>query len=228
MKVKFSNLIAGMSGKLNGGVAARNRGGAYFRIKVTPTNPQTIAQVEARNRLAQFSQAWRSLTQAQRDAWAGAVDQWKKTDVFGDAITPSGSNLFVRLNINITNAGGTSINLPPIPVGATALSSLEATASAAAAEIQLDFAPGVIPVGTAMVVEATPALSAGISNAKSRFRQITVLAAGTAAGEDIGAAWVAKFGTLVVGQKVFIRARLVTLTTGEVSQSLVTSVIVAA
>lgn len=228
MKVKFSNLIAGMSGKMNGGVAARNRGGAYFRIKVTPTNPQTIAQVAARNRLAQFSQAWRSLTQVQRDAWAGAVDQWKKTDVFGDAITPSGSNLYVRLNINITNAGGSAINLPPIPVGATALSSLEATASAGTGEIQVDFAPTPVPAGHAMVIEATPALSAGISNAKSRFRQITVLPATTASGEDVGTAWSEKFGTLVAGQKIFIRAKLVTLATGELSQALVTSVIVGA
>src|SRR5690606_27930634 len=55
MKVQFSGLgvVAG-SGKIQGTVAARNRSGAYLRVKVTPVNPQTTYQQAARQRLTQF------------------------------------------------------------------------------------------------------------------------------------------------------------------------------
>ena len=99
-KVKFSALISEMRNKLNGSVFARNRGGAYLRTKVTPTNPMTIAQVQARSLLTSFSQAWRGLTEDQRQAWLSVVDQWSRTDVFGDVVNPSGSTLYIRLNIN--------------------------------------------------------------------------------------------------------------------------------
>ena len=47
-KVLFSALISDMRNKLNGSVFAKNRGGSYLRTKVTPVNPQTVAQVHKR------------------------------------------------------------------------------------------------------------------------------------------------------------------------------------
>lgn len=226
-KVKFSALISEMRNKLNGSVFARNRGGAYLRTKVTPTNPQTAAQVAARSLLTQFSQAWRSLTQAQRDAWSAVVDQWATTDVFGDVVNPSGSTLYTRLNINIALAGGSAISTPPTPVGATALTALSVTADVSDAEVEVVFAP-TVPANHAMFVEATPMLSPGISNANAKFRAISTLAAATSSPQNLNTAFVAKFGSLVAGQKLFVRAKFINALTGEVSQRLVASTIVTA
>lgn len=227
-KVKFSALISEMRNKLNGSVFARNRGGAYLRNKVTPTNPQTIAQVQARSLLTSYSQAWRSLTETQRNAWKSVVDQWSRTDVFGDVVNPSGSSLYIRLNINISLAGGSAINTPPTPVGADALTDLTIAADQSADEVNVTFAPGTVPAGHAMYIEATPMLSPGISNANSKFRYVDTLAAATSSPQDISVAYTAKFGALVAGQKLFIRAKFINSTTGEVSQKLVASTIVAA
>lgn len=227
-KVKFSALIAEMRNKLNGSVFARNRGGAYLRNKVTPTNPQTIAQVTARSLLTSYSQAWRSLTEAQREAWKSVVDQWSRTDVFGDVVNPSGSSLYIRLNINISLAGGSAISTPPTPVGADALTALSVDASAGGGTVDVTYAPASVPADHAMYIEATPMLSPGISNANSKFRYVQTFAAATASPEDIGNAYAAKFGSLVEGQKLFIRAKLINKLTGEVSQKLVASTIVAA
>jgi hypothetical protein len=71
-------------------------------------------------------------------------------------------------------------------------------------------------------------LSPGISNANSQFRVVAVLAASTATPYDMYTQQVAKFGDLISGQKVFVRAKMVRLTTGETSQKLVTSAIVGA
>jgi len=225
-KVKFSALISEMRNKLNGSVFARNRGGAYLRNKVTPTNPQTIAQVQARSLLTSFSQSWRSLTEEQRAAWSSVVNQWARTDVFGDVVQPSGSALYIRLNINISLAGGSVLNTPPTPIGADALTDLSFTANSVDNEIILTFAPASVPADHSMYIEATPQLSPGISNANSQYRYIATLAEGAGTGADVYAEYVAKFGGLVTGQKMFIRAKFIRKNTGEVSQKLVATTIV--
>ena len=227
-KVKYSAFISGMSGKLNGSVLARNAGGDYIRTKVTPVNPQTAAQSAARNLLAQFSQAWRGLTQSQRDAWSGAVANWSTTDVFGDVQNPKGNTLFTRLNINIANAGGSTILVPPAPVGVTPVTELSIDAAVGLSTFDVTFLPATVPANHTLYVEATPSLSPGISNANSEFRTIgTVIAAGTSPA-DMFADYDGKFGAMTVGQKIFIRAKMIHSLTGEVSQTLVASTIVLA
>jgi hypothetical protein len=227
-KVKFSALISEMRNKLNGSVFSRNRGGAYLRTKVTPTNPQTLAQVQQRSLLTSFSQSWRSLTEAQREAWKAAVTSWAKTDVFGDVVNPSGSTLYIRLNINVSLAGGAALLVPPSPTGAAALTLLTFTASVGGGGVDVTFLPAAVPANHAMVIESTPMLSPGISNAKAKFRVIETLAPAAASPADVTASQTLKFGALVVGQKMFIRAKFINNLTGEVSQQLNNSVIVTA
>ena len=114
-KVKFSALISEMRNKLNGSVFSRNRAGAYLRTKVTPINPRTSLQNAVRELLTSLSQNWRNLTEAQRDAWNAAVHNFQKTDIFGDMKTPSGINLYTKLNLNLANAGLILIDVPPLP-----------------------------------------------------------------------------------------------------------------
>ncbi len=225
-KVKFSALISEMRNKLNGSVFARNRGGNYLRTKVTPTNPQTQSQVLARARLASFAQGWRSLTEAQRESWRSVVSQWATTDVFGDVVNPSGNALYVRLNINISLAGGTTITTPPSPVGAEALTELSVGADHTDQSMSVAFAPATVPADHAMIIESTPMLSPGISNANSQFRIISTLAPAASSPATVGVNQVAKFGAIVEGQKVFVRAKFIRRDTGEVSQALVASAIV--
>lgn len=225
-KVKFGGLISEIRNSVNGWVFARNKGGAYIRTKVTPTNPQTAAQVAARARLAFFSQAWRSLTEAQRTAWSNATSNFETTDVFGDVVQPSGNALFVKLNCNINVAGGSIINLPPVPLGAESPGELTLDIDESADQIALQTSPSTVPAGHAMIVSATAQVSPGVSNNNSKFRDIQVIAAGGSTGADIFNAYTAKFGPLVIGQKLFVRVRFIRTDTGETSQAQVASAIV--
>lgn len=227
-KVKFGFGIAEVRNKLGGSVFARNRGGSYVRTKVTPLNPQSGAQVSARNLLTSLAQAFRSLSQDQITAWNNAVTQWQTTDIFGDLVSPTGLALYVRLNANITNAGGTVIDTPPSPVGADALTSLSLTAAVTGDVFDVDFAPAAVPADHTMYVEGTPMLSPGINNANSRFRFIAAVGTAAASPQDLFTEETTKFGSLVAGQKVYVRAKFINKITGEVSLSLKASAIVAA
>lgn len=227
-KIKFGAMMVDARGKLGGHVFSKNRGGAYLRTKVTPSNPQTEDQVAQRALLATFSQAWKGLTEAQRTAWNGAVGQYATTNVFGDTVNPTGATLHTKLNINVALAGGSAILVPPLPVGIASPAGVSVTATVTGSAVEIDWTSGAVPAGVTRIVEATPQMSPGIYNANNRFRVITTLAPATATGEDVGAEYVAKFGALVAGQKLFIRIKDINTTTGEVSQSLVAETIVVA
>lgn len=227
-KIKFGAMMVDARGKLGGHVFSKNRGGAYIRTKVTPSNPQTEDQVAQRALLATFSQSWKGLTEAQRTAWNGAVGQYATTNVFGDTVSPTGATLHTRLNINVALAGGSAILVPPLPVGIASPAGVSVTATVTGSAVGIDWTSGPVPAGVTRIVEATPQMSPGIYNANNRFRVITTLAPATATGEDVGPEYVAKFGALVAGQKLFVRIKDINITTGEVSQSLVAETIVIA
>lgn len=227
-KVKFGIGPADMRGKINGSVFARNRGGAYVRTKVTPLNPQSVRQVAARNLLTSLAQSFRSLTQEQITAWNEAVTQWQTTDVFGDLVSPTGLALYVRLNSNISNAGGSLLTSPPAPTGAAALTELSLVADVSGTQFDITFAPAAVPANHTMFIESTAMLSPGINNANSRFRFIGVAGAAEASPFDAYAFQTAKFGSLVAGQKAYVRCKFINKNTGEVSLALKASAIVTA
>ncbi len=227
-KVKLSALVSEMRGKLNGSVFSRNRGGAYLRTKVTPSNPQTPSQLAARSLLASLSQAWRSLTVAQRTAWNAVVENFPSVDVFGDQRIPSGQQLFIRLNTNITNVGAATINDPPAPVGAEETGALTLTVAETADVFTVAYVNTPVPADHAMLLEATAGKSAGIDNFTSFFRVISTVAAAQVSPELASVDYVTKFGSIVEGLKYGTRAKYIRLTTGEVSVPETTNAIAAA
>ena len=227
-KIKLQGILADIRGKLNGSVFSKNRGGAYMRTKVTPINPQTIAQGLVRATLTNLSQAWRGLTEAQRSAWNSAVSNFTSTDIFGDIKTPSGINLFNKLNLNLAAISEAPINTPPLAVPVGYFDTLSIAAAAGAGTIAATFTSVGGSVDQTVVVEATACMSAGKNFVKSEFRQIGTFAGNAASPQAIGAMYVGKFGAMTAGQKLFIRFKFVDKNTGVAGQYTSASAVVAA
>lgn len=226
-KIKLSAMVSEMRGKLNGSVFSKNRGGAYLRTKVTPVNPQTTSQGNVRSRLTNLSQSWRSLTDAQRNAWNTAVANFTGTDIFGDIKTPSGINLYTKINLNLANIAQSNLSLPPLPSSVGVFNSLTITATASTPSLSVAFTQTGVAAGQTVVVEATTQLSAGKNFVKSEFRKIGTFTGGTSTPYNALSAYTAKFGSLVAGQKIFIRFKAISNTTGIAGQYTTSSVIVA-
>ncbi len=88
MKIRFSPLLAGASGKAADAVAATWKGRAYIRKHVIPANPQSAAQTAVRESLARCVTLWRSLS--------AVVKTW--LDTYGTGYSMSGYNVFVKKN----------------------------------------------------------------------------------------------------------------------------------
>lgn len=216
-KIKFGMMMTDARGKLGGQVFSKNRSGAYTRTKVTPVNPQSSYQVAVRNAFTSFAQNFRALTASQIQAWNAAVVNFVGTDIFGDSRTPSGINLYTRLNLNLDNAGQAAISTPPLPTGADPNTASTLVADVSSSLFTLTTAEAAVPAGHTLIVEATPLVSPGKNFVKSEFRVIGTFAAAAASPHLAGALWIAKFGSLTAGQKVFARIKTVNNTTGESS-----------
>lgn len=207
-KIKFGMMMTDARGKLGGQVFSKNRSGAYTRTKVTPVNPQSSAQQLVRNRLTAFSQGFRSLTESQINSWNSAVQDFQTTDIFGDLKKPTGLNLYVKLNANIDQVGGTAIDTPP-NIGNPDNSPMVITAASATVvgggAVTVTFAPTPVPADNAVVIYATRPLSAGKNYVKNEFREIAVVDEAGTSPFTATTAYTNKFGAVAQGQKVFFR-----------------------
>lgn len=210
MKIKFGSLVVAGSGKIGGHVAAKNRGGAYLRTKSTPLNPNTSAQAGARALLASLATGWSGLTDAQRKSFNDAVSAFATTDIFGDLRNPSGLNLYVKLNANLSNSAQALLTSAPekieIPFEPITGVSIDLTNS----EI------GIVVAGAALAtsivkIQATPSMSQGVSFVKSQLRTIYNGYFNDSPGE-VFTAYVAKYGAPAVGQNIVFSIAVITAT----------------
>lgn len=218
MKIKYSALVSDARGKLNGSVASKNRYGSYLRNKITPVNPQTTAQMEARQRFGSLSSAWGGLTIGQRNSWNNATKDFPFTDIFGDIKHLSGNSLFVKLNSNLEKVGSPIIEVAPQVQGLSTLPAFDVDMTVVAGEITalaLDFGSFELGANESLVVYATPPQSAGKSFVKSEYR---FLGAATIADDeaDILTLYSNRLGSSIAeGTRVFIRCAIVSTVSGQ-------------
>lgn len=225
-RIKFGMMMTDARGKLGGHVFTKAKSGATIRTKVTPLNPKTSAQSEARSALGSNSQAWRMLSETQRLAWNSAAQEVSKTNAFGDTYFPSGKNYYTAVNNNIRNVGFDNIQDPPALVVMPTLVAVGVEFDLLAE--QIDIAPDTYGdlAGCAIVCNATSGQSAGRYNFSGKYRKFNAYSAealpqNTAIYDD----YVSKFGVPSAGQKVSFEFYLVNQTTGQVSPRVTATVL---
>lgn len=227
-KIQTTAIVADIRNKLNGSVFSKNRYGSYVRTKVTPVNPQTTAQQNVRNRLSTNSQAWRGLTEAQRQGWIDAAANFPFTDIFGNSRILSGNALYVKLNNNLAVANQSPIADAPLPVAIPALVMGTVASLQTGATLTAAFTDTPVPANFALIFQTTGNVGPGKSFVKNLFRQTQVVAAAGASPTNLATAFAAIHGTPVEGQKIFVRAFYISTVTGQAGIPVQGSVIVGA
>lgn len=210
------------SGSVAGVTSSRNRFGQYRRTRAIPVNPNTTFQGTQRARLAAASAAWRALTSAQRAGWVDLANAFTRTNSLGETYNMTGAQCFASVYANNAAAG------VAVPTDAPALSTpstpLTATITLTAAAFSIAYTPTPLPTSTRMFTYVSLQRSAGRSF-ENDFRLLQVSAAAAASPVNAYAAYVARFGVPVVGNRIFISLR--TFFGGFLSGPLITSAVVA-
>lgn len=213
MKVKWSGIaVTDGRGKIGGTVLSKSRAGATARNKVTPINRRSAAQSAVRATFGSFSQLWRTLTTAQRNAWnALATSGVSYTNIFGDVVRLAGNALYIASNINLSIASVAAIsNAPDLSDSAAGLTGVEPLSDVSSSNLfpKTAFIGGgnTVPADNVLVVLVTPKLSPGVSFVRSQLRILTVLdAAVDTSTENIWAPYTARFGAPAVGDNIVIQ-----------------------
>lgn len=238
--IKTTAIVDAISGKLQGTVFARNKGGAYMRGRGTVSNPSTVAQSEVRSQFGSISQAWRSLTEADRRLWNNIAGENTYQNRLGDSRSLTGKAYFQQANGNLNTLGIEYLEEPIAPQGVSAPSRIARPLEIAGGAVDsIDFELLVTSAGvnTAFVVEATPSLSVGVSNAKNQYRKIGYTGSVALGTESVSSAdfqepdallqsYVLVHGEPIVGSKIFVRVKGINVNTGEASTYLELSAIV--
>lgn len=226
--IKLTAIVDNISGKLNGTVFSRNKGGHYMRSKSMPSNPRTLFQTAVRARFGAIAQLWGALSEAQRNAWRAMANEFPYTNRLGDTKILSGFALHQKLNTNLAIIGQSFISNPPEPVSPPAVVRVLASASLSEERFLLnaELSQGVASTPYTAVVMATPPLRAGVENFQNQLREIAVVE-DISSGFDVMADYVARFGDLQGGQKIGLSVLTIANGSGVASVAVNTTVIVA-
>lgn len=191
------------SGSYAGMTSSHNRAGQYLRNRRSPVQPVgTGRRAFVRSAFAAASSAWSALAPAAQASWNAFAAAHPITDSLGQSITLTGHQMYVSVGTSLLNAGST---LPTVVPASTAV----------AAPVLVTFTVthlGVITItltasGTAsdfILISFSAPQSPGVTFCKT-FWQQTHVPGNSVGGATYGTAYVAQFGTIPVGTKVFLK-----------------------
>jgi hypothetical protein len=207
-----SQVYSEIRGSVNGVTYARNRFGLYARAKASPVQPRTPAQTERRAQLTVLSQRWRTLDEGLRAEWRALADELTRSDTLGLTYRLTGLQAYLQFNLWRALLGlAPQDNPPPQLAAPNPVSITRLSFEAESNTLAVDFSPA--PYPGALAFWATAPFSRGVNFvAPSRYRIVTVRKPGTFGGslppgENIGQAYIAKFGiplTELVGKRIAI------------------------
>lgn len=189
------------SGSFRGDTSSRNRFGQYYRNRATPVQPRTPAQLNQRARMATNAAAWRALTDAQRAGWASLGAAITRTDSLGQTYSLNGFGAYCSVNNNRLIVGDAALSAAPAIVTPVDIATATVTLTAAAFSVAYTATP--LPANTRLLVFCSPQRSQGV-NFEGDYRLIQFTAAAAASPVNVLAAYTAKFGVPVVGNRIFI------------------------
>lgn len=203
MKFK-SALVTQVSGSIGGMTGSRNRSGMYFRARSMPVNPQTSLQTVTRDALNQTVTRWGDLTDIQRENWANYANNVPWQNVLGDTIKLTGNTMYSSCNCPRIQAGLTIIDDAPTLFNTPAIVSpavVQDGTTPFGIEFQFDSAD--VEATDVILVYVSIPKSPSINFFKGPYR---FNAQGTGTGPGIVA--LVPNPTWVIGQKLFVRARI--------------------
>lgn len=201
---------------------SRNRFGQYVRGRSIPVNPNSTFQAAVRARMAANAIAWRSLTASQRSGWGDLGAQISRTDTLGQSYTLNGFEAYCSVNNNRLAAGDAVVSDAPLYSVPAQLLTMTLTLTSASFSVAYTTTP--LPAATRLFFYAGPQRTAGRSF-EGDVRLVTVTAAAAASPANVLAAYTARFGAPVTGNRIFTAG--VVYSAGFVSAPLLVNQVVA-
>lgn len=191
------------SGSVGSLVYSRNRGGQYTRNRVHPAQPVgTGRRATVRGYMTAGSHAWTTLGAVSQAAWDVQAKLTPVRDSLGQTVRLTGQQMFLRVYLAQANA---TLVPPTTPQGPLL------TFSATGSGLTIDSSGNISVFGGGhgrALDKQCFAVSKQVSTGRRTWFtwwQVLVLAGNSVAVTSITAAYNAQFGSIVAGQRVFLK-----------------------
>jgi hypothetical protein len=126
--VTYGPIVSNARKKIAGVVATKGHAGNFLRTKVAPIQPRTTAQRNVRANFTALAKMWQTIGATAIAAFNALAATTKKKDRLGNAVTPTGMQLFMSLNraLQQINATAYPLTTPPPNLVATSPGTLVA------------------------------------------------------------------------------------------------------
>lgn len=191
------------SGSIAGTTSSHNRSGQYTRNRRSPVQPVgTGRRAAQRAAFGSASSAWASLSGANQASWIAFAAGHPVTDSLGQSITLTGHNMFVSCASQLLNCGQSLPTVPPVSTAtATPVVTAFTVTHLGVITVTLD---GSGSADDFILLSFAAPVSAGVTFQKT-FWQQTVLPGNSVGAATYGTGYVAQFGTIPAGTKVFVK-----------------------
>jgi hypothetical protein len=157
-----------------------------------------------RDLLSQQARRFDALTDAQQDAWNVAADGFQSRPTLGQSGPLTGLQLFVRINCKLGLLGQEPVDVPPVspqfPNLAPQNLVITNTAGVIAVKLTCPTSPG-----ENTVLRASPPQNSAVRACRN-YRIIGTCPAPAQGSADITALYVAEFGAVPAGKRLFVQA----------------------
>lgn len=110
--LKTSVLMPDISGKVQGSVFGKSKSGHYLRNQSAPVGGNTIKRSKMNAIVSGIAKEWKSLKEWEMEAWNNMAQNVQLVNRIGQVYTPSGYNLYQKLNIRLKSIGRNTIRVP--------------------------------------------------------------------------------------------------------------------
>lgn len=216
--IKLGSVVTRISGKVGGQTFGQTAAGAYLKNSGTPRKAITNLQRQKMSRMATTAQAWRGLSESEKDVFRAATEAYPYLNRVGETKYYSGYAIFAMLKNNLLNIGS---NANPVPLPKTTFLPLDGVVMFMyQGEITLRANQSTDANATYRVFMTRPA-SKGISNAyKNLFFIQDVTYTELANSVSIDESVRAKFGPFPSNSRSYFRLDGIDLNKGQVLKNM--------
>lgn len=197
--------VAAVSGSIGGTTFSHNRGGQYMRRRAIPTRVTSVAALAQKARIAGMSAAYGSITDLQKASWVTWAQQAPMVDKLGQQFTMSGHQAFVRINARLIACADAPLVDPPCVAAPAALQSLTGTWDIGLGTFEIAFTETPLAAEDRLVTWGAVVDSPGVNYVENLYKQVDISDKALATGYDLQTALEARWGTLIVGQQIFLK-----------------------
>lgn len=215
--ITAGSIVGQVSGRIGSVIFSHNRGGPYARNGVIPVSSQSTYSLAVKAAFAAASQAWRNLTEDQRQAWSTWAQTNPVMNRLGSSTILQGNAAFVQINARLSALAVAMLDDPPVTNAPDALITLVGSFDIGLGTFDLAFTATPLGATERLYVFAALVSSPSINYVKNLMKLIVVSTAAQASPLDIETELSDRFGTLIVGQKVIVTAAVLDTATGLLS-----------